>query len=339
MEISIERKKHFKKILLLAAKIGIGSSAAIWIAQLLNLQHATSAGTITLLTLMTTKWDTVKLSGFRLITFAVTALTAWAAFAHIDSKIISYGVFIFIVVFLAEVSGLKATISVNSVIGAHLLISMDFSLHSLENELMLILIGIAIALVLNLFHDNHHRRQDLVTDMRYTERQLQVILTELAAYLSGDALQRDVWQDLRQLEKEIQGFQKEAYEYQENTFHSHPGYYIDYFEMRQNQCQMLHNLHGEMRKIRTLPKQSQMVAEYLRYLTAYVIERNEPALQIQKLEEIFDCMRKEELPLSMEEFENRALLYHILMDIEEFLLFKKRFIKGLNERQRKEYWN
>ena len=132
MEISIERKKHFKKILLLAAKIGIGSSAAIWIAQLLNLQHATSAGTITLLTLMTTKWDTVKLSGFRLITFAVTALTAWAAFAHIDSKIISYGVFIFIVVFLAEVSGLKATISVNSVIGAHLLISMDFSLHSLE---------------------------------------------------------------------------------------------------------------------------------------------------------------------------------------------------------------
>ena len=178
-----------------------------------------------------------------------------------------------------------------------------------------------------------------MTDMRYTERQLQVILTELAAYLSGDALQRDVWQDLRQLEKEIQGFQKEAYEYQENTFHSHPGYYIDYFEMRQNQCQMLHNLHGEMRKIRTLPKQSQMVAEYLRYLTAYVIERNEPALQIQKLEEIFDCMRKEELPLSMEEFENRALLYHILMDIEEFLLFKKRFVKGLNERQRKEYWN
>ena len=82
-----------------------------------------------------------------------------------------------------------------------------------------------------------------------------------------------------------------------------------------------------------------MVAEYLRYLTAYVIERNEPALQIQKLEEIFDCMRKEELPLSMEEFENRALLYHILMDIEEFLLFKKRFVKGLNERQRKEYWN
>lgn len=37
-------------------------------------------------------------------------------------------------------------------------------------------------------------------------------------------------------------------------------------------------------------------------------------------------MKKEPLPVTREEFESRALLYHILMDLEEFLIEKKRFV-------------
>ena len=55
-------KYKFKKMMLLSAKIAIGSSCAIYLAQLLELQYATSAGIITLLTLITTKWETFKLS-------------------------------------------------------------------------------------------------------------------------------------------------------------------------------------------------------------------------------------------------------------------------------------
>ena len=50
-------------------------------------------------------------------------------------------------------------------------------------------------------------------------------------------------------------------------------------------------------------------------------------------------MKKEGLPVNREEFESRAVLYHILMDLEEFLVFKQRFVKGLNERQKREYWD
>ncbi len=49
-------------------------------------------------------------------------------------------------------------------------------------------------------------------------------------------------------------------------------------------------------------------------------------------------MKKEELPKSREEFENRAILYHILMDMEEFLVYKQRFVRSLDERQKKLYW-
>lgn len=62
----------------------------------------------------------------------------------------------------------------------------------------------------------------------------------------------------------------------------------------------------------------------------YVIEINQPEKQLARLQEIFAEMKAEPLPESREEFENRAVLYHILMDLEEFLIFKKRFVSGLN---------
>ena len=49
-------------------------------------------------------------------------------------------------------------------------------------------------------------------------------------------------------------------------------------------------------------------------------------------------MKKEELPQTMEALESRAMLYHILMDLEEFLVYKARFIRGLDEQQKRKYW-
>ena len=389
-----------RKTLLLAVKIAVGSSAAIYIAQMLGLEYAISAGTITLLTLLTTKWETVRLSAFRLVTFAVTILLAWASFAHIKSMWIGYGVFIFCVVLFAEVMGWRATISVNSVIGAHLLTSRDFGMAFVENEFLLVLIGVVIAFLLNLFQNNDRNEKDIIANMRYTEERLQQILRRFAQYLSqeevlgapdrkagiqaagpgaqaehgqdvpgfktmknlidkeaqaehgqdtaGDSRRKirqdspaptgNLWDDIILLEKELQGFVLEAYEYQENTFHSHPVYYIDYFEMRSDQCHVLHNLHYEVKKIRYIPKQARVVAEYMLYLADYVVERNVPSTQMEKLEGIFRDMKKEELPKSREEFENRAILYHILMDMEEFLVYKQRFVRSLDERQKKLYW-
>lgn len=375
-----------RKMLLLAAKIAVGSSAAIYIAQLLGLEYAISAGTITLLTLMTTKWETVKLSVFRLVTFVVTILLAWAAFSHIKSTWIGYGVFIFCVVLFAELMGWRATISVNSVVGAHLLTRQDWGMPFVENELLLVLIGVVIAFLLNLFQNNDRNEKDIIANMRYTEKQLQEILCRFGDYLSQEEVQKtaeagtgqtakaaeagtgqtaragtaqeqagqgssknstqprsgsssgNLWDDIIRLEKELQDFILEAYEYQENTFHSHPAYYIDYFEMRLDQCHVLHNLHYEVKKIRYIPKQAKVVAGYMLYLADYVVERNVPSAQIEKLEGIFQDMKKEELPRSREEFENRAILYHILMDMEEFLIYKQRFVKSLDERQKKLYW-
>lgn len=274
MKIEVKTKNEWRKVLLLAVKIAVGSSAAIYIAQILGLEYEASAGTIALLTLVTTKWETVRLSVYRLVTFVFSVVLAGITFECLDSEWIAYGVYIFFLFGISSALGWKATISVNAVIGTHFLTSRDFGYEFVRNEFLLVLIGITIAVILNLFHDYRSQREYLIHNMRVTEERLST----------------------------------------------------------------LHNLHYEAKRIRMIPAQAQIIADYIRYLSDYVVEHNSPEEQIGKLEQIFIDMKDEPLPESREEFENRAVLYHILMDLEEFLIMKRRFINGLNEKQRELYW-
>lgn len=331
-----KQRKRIQKVLLLSVKIAFGSSIAIYIAEMLNLEFANSAGTIALLTLMTTKWETVKLSLWRLVTFVLSTLLAGFLILHFKSEWIAFGIFILIVTAVSDYLGWRATISVNAVIGSHFLVLRDFSFAMIWNEFQIVLIGIIMAILLNLFHGNQGRLREIAKGMRYAEVRLQRMLKELSGYLKNEP-DIHVWGNILKLKQEIQEFIQEAYEYQDNTFQD-MGYYYDYLEMRLEQCNVLHNLHHEMQKIRTLPVQAAVVAEYIDYMAEYVVEINHPRRQLERLDELFELMKLEPLPASREEFENRAILYHVLMDLEEFLWCKERFVKKLTPEKLEKYW-
>lgn len=307
----------------------VGSSCAMFLAQYLELEYATSAGIIALLTLVTTKLETLRLSVYRLITFAITVILTCVIFQYIDSMWVAYGVFIFIVVFLSELVGWKATISVNAVIGTHYISTLDFSWGFMLNELQLVLIGIGVAIVLNFFTRNSGTEKRLIHNMEYSELHLRGILEELVRYLNCEQTGAHVWRDMEELEQNIEHFIEQACEYNNNTFHRNGDYYERYFEMRLMQVGILHNLHYELRKMRSMPKEAKIIAEFMQDLTEHVVARNNPRRQILDLELAFEDLIRNDLPNDVEELEGRAKLYHILMDLEEFLMHKMRFVEAV----------
>jgi uncharacterized membrane protein YgaE (UPF0421/DUF939 family) len=336
---SVQSEHLVKKAMWLSVKIAIGSSAAIYIAQLLRLQNAAAAGGIALLTIMGTKWETVRLSITRIVTFYVSICLMCLSLSVFQNQVVSYGVFVFFLVLLCELLGWQSAISVNAVIATHFMMDLEFTAEMIWNEFLLVVIGITIAMVVNLFNDNYNCQKEQVQNMRRTEQELQLLLAGMADYLSGKQLEINVWERFSALEKDIGEYILFATEYKDNTFQSHPGYYIDYFEMRLKQCVVLHNLHDEMRKIRQLPAQAEIVADYILYMADYVVEINVPVNQTARLNELFGDMKKQPLPASRDEFENRAILYHILMGLEDFLNHKKKFVEHMNDTQKKLYWN
>ena len=134
-----------------ALKIAIGSSLAIYIANLFGLKYSLAAGSVALLTMVTTKWKTVKLSVARVVTFIISALMALIIFSAVESEWMAYGIYVFFVVIVSEMIGWGATISVNALIGMHFLEVRDFEVDFIANEFMLVLIGIISGLLCGLY--------------------------------------------------------------------------------------------------------------------------------------------------------------------------------------------
>ncbi len=202
--MSAEMKRKLKKTVLLAVKIAVGCGIAIYIAEALELEYAVSAGTVTLLSLLGTKWETVKFSLVRLGTFFLTVMLIFLIMPRMHSEWIAYGVIVFLLVFLTNLMGWRATLSVNAIITAHYMTRQDFAPAFLFNEFMLVFIGVVIAIVLNLFHLNKSQKKDLMEGIRYVETAMQADLREVAGYLMGEQMKeqrsRSVWVDITLLE-------------------------------------------------------------------------------------------------------------------------------------------
>ena len=108
--------------------------------------------------------------------------------------------------------------------------------------------------------------------------------------------------------------------------------------MRLEQCMEFYSLHTEMKRMRQMPVQAELVADYMLYLKDFVVENNCPGEQMKKLQEIMEEMKKQLLPTTYEEFENRAILYHVLSQLEAFLEHKASFVENLDEQQKRLYW-
>ena len=221
----LNKDHRLRKILLLSLKIGVGSSLAIYQARRMAPDYAVSAGPIMLLTVMTSMWDSLRLAWLRLSTFLLTVVLAWACFTWIENPWIAYGVLLAAIVCITECSGWRSTISVNAVIAAHLFSSKNLD-HAVWNEFWLVLIGTAIAILINLYHANSSSKKHLIANMRFVEQRLQEILLVLADYLESTPQEGSVWDEICTLEQQIQGVIQEAYEYQNNTFPLHPLYYV-----------------------------------------------------------------------------------------------------------------
>jgi uncharacterized membrane protein YgaE (UPF0421/DUF939 family) len=74
-----------------------------------------------------------------------------------------------------------------------------------------------------------------------------------------------------------------------------------------------------------------MIANFTLRLSNSIHEYNTAEGLLKRLQDLKDNFKVMELPKTREEFENRAMLYQFLNDLEQFLMIKNDFKKNLNE--------
>ena len=324
-------KLKFSKVL----RIAIGSSIAIFVAETIGLEYSTSAGIITFLTVQDTKKEPLKLAVKRLLSYFVTILLAMV-FLHGSYDYIKFGMFMLCLVGISYVAGWEGAISVNAVIGTHFLMKSSFEFSFALNELVLVLIGSFFGVIVNLYMPKKDKR--ILKDITRLEGQMSQILFQMSEDIETLSQRGKGDRQLEDLEKALDKTISKAYHNFNNTLRQHSAYFISYLEMRKQQCIILQGIRSSVYAMTHVPEQAELIAAFTSHIAETIHQEDNVKELRELLQMIFEHMERNPLPTSRKEFENRALLFHVLKDFEEFILVKEEFIENLTPEQIEIYW-
>jgi uncharacterized membrane protein YgaE (UPF0421/DUF939 family) len=310
-------------------KTGIGAAAAIFIAKQLGIEYPISAGIIAILSIQNTKKQSINVALQRLGACFLALALATVIFRLTGFNEITYGIFLLTFIPLSLKLRVGEGIIVNAVAVTHLLVEQSTSLFWWKNEVMLMFVGSGIALLLNLFMPSleGHIERDLV----YIEKKISEILLLMAKSLRGNSseIEGKIFSDL---EERLGKAKKRAHINFNNYFFYDASYYLEYMEMRQRQFQILSRMRNHLERLSFIYDQMSMIADFTEKMAHFINEENTGETSLYKLEQLRDNIRKMPLPNSREEFENRAVLFQFLNELEEFNKIKKEFkIKYIEE--------
>lgn len=318
-------------------KIAVGSAAAIFLADLLGLGYSTAAGIITLLTIQDTSRETIVISAKRICAFLVATVLSYAVFHLFGYHVFSYGIFLFLFVAVCGPLRLANAVSTNAVLATHYLLEQKMTFSQIGNEALLLLIGAGIGTLLNLFMPGKGKE---IRVMQYQlEEDLRAVLLRMSEYIGREDKSDYTGGCFDKLQTDIEAGKKQAFAYMNNTFFQESKYFIDYMNMREQQTVVLRDIYKKIVSMQTVLPQTVQVAELLRETAVTFGESNNAKDLLAKREEALLQMKDSELPRTRQEFEDRAVLYGIMTDLEYFLQLKEEFADSLTQEQIERYWD
>ena len=322
----------------------MGAGLAIVLAERMGLRYSASAGVITLLSIQDTKKETIRVVARRLLSFVMALAISAAGFSVFGYGPLAVCVFLLFFSAACMAFGMQEGISVNTVLMTHFLAERSMTGANIANELGLLAVGAGIGVILNLYIPG--KVHLIRTSQRRIESHMKEILRKMAGQLTtgkgGDAGLADGEPPLRslleELDAELKQGEKSAYEDMENKLLTETRYYLRYMNMRRTQAFVLGRIEGELKHLGELPSQAQPIAELMERISGGFHEYNNAVGLLEVLDAVKEAMREQPLPELREEFENRAVLFQILLELEQFLEIKKKFVEELSAEEIGKFW-
>ena len=309
-----ERKILQRLQLIKSLKIAAAAAIAIGLAGELGLKYSATAGIITVLSIQNTKRETLKSAGNRWLAFLCALALSKLSFA-----------------LLCICAGWTEAIAMDSVLVTHFLAEQEMGLSLVANEVLLLLIGTGMGILVNL----HLRRRqgEFERLAEAADGQMKEILHRMSLWLpeeDKDAYRPDCFPELK---KALHAAKACAVSDYGNTLLAKSVYELDYIAMREQQSMVLREIYDNIRRIRYLPVQAEQVARLLGEIGEDFRRDNTVEGLLEKLEALLTGMKSQPLPDSREEFEARAILFYILMQVRQFLEIKREFVLGHGQGQ------
>lgn len=294
-------------------KTAIGGMIALSIAQLLGLENASTAAVITLLSVQSTQRKSILIAWKRLLACLIGMGIAILIFEGCAYTPVAVGLLLFIYVPLMAKLGLQDGIVPGFVIVMQLYMSYAITEALLINQLCIVLIGILVALLFNLYMPSVEG--DIKKIMQELDGNFEIIFLQFSRFIRK---KERVWNDeyIIRTKRLLEMGMDLARRSEENSFFKRESFYLPYFGKRFQQFQIIERMVPLIIHLPTTFEQNEMIADLVEEFGAKLKETEMMLEKLQSLRQKFEGM---DLPKTREEFETRAALLILLNKIEQFI--------------------
>src|SRR5690625_4440434 len=307
-------------------RITLSAVLSIIIAQLIGLENSMAAGIIAILSILDTRLETLKTALARFLSTLLAFAVATVVFLIFGFSVYSFGVYLAIYVPLAYLGKVDAGIAPCSVLVTHFVIAESVSWQWQMNGLLIMVIGLIMALLFNLWIPSYNQKLD--TRVKEIEKQMSLVLFLLDRYLAdGSSSYERIKEELDDLCDVVLELDDLALiEYENTTFSkSVQDYYVKYAQMRKQQYEILERIVERLPSIVPDTEENRILASIFGETAETLDEKNPGVELLAAIDNLYAIFRESDLPKTREEFESRAILYYILTDFEKFLVLKRDF--------------
>ena len=297
-------------------KIVLSATISIIIATKLGLEFSVTAGIISILSIQSTRVESILVAIKRFIAVSIAILLSYFLYLLLGTNPIVFGLFLLIFVPITKRFSLQEGMVVGSVLSTHLLVSNPIDIYWIINEFGLTLIGIGVALIFNLFTESLEHKLNI-------EEGYRKILYSMGETLITHAVPIDEQRVLEEIEENIAATKALALEINNNYLFKEKTQFIKYIDMRIMQMDTMKRMKKHFQRFYMKYEQTKMLSDLTKEVANNLSEENDCLELINKVNFLRDVYKQMDLPKSRDEFENRALLFQFLNDLEEFLQIKR----------------
>lgn len=302
-------------------KTAVGMTLGVIICKLLGLDNYASSAILVVLCIKHTKMHSVQAILSRLVSCLLILFLGSAIFSLLGQHAFVLGLIVLWFIPLTVVLNVQEGVITSCVILLHVFNAKAINGHLILNEIMLLIVGLGIAFLMNLMMPSLDKK------LNHFKQDIENQITEIFNIFSQACSMHNDHLNIKfdSLLLNIKKAKSLAFRDVKNHFVRNENSFYHYFDMREEQVELLKRMTSLLEKINTDDPILEKISQLMYEIGSNVNSNDYTALRLHSLYEIRLSLDDLPLPTTHKILNSRAHIIQILNELEEYLNIKSQF--------------
>jgi uncharacterized membrane protein YgaE (UPF0421/DUF939 family) len=294
------------------------------ISKWIGLEYWLTGGILALLSIQLTKKDSIIIAIKRIIDVFYAMFLSVFLFWLFGYEFWTFIVVVFMLTLSSFYLKIQEGIVPALVVVTHFLVKGEFSVAFFVDESLLVIVSIGIAMIFNTFYPTAGEKA-LLKHIETIDGYMKDHLMMLSFLVKDPEYHETYFMYYNQLDQKLKSVIQKVEITDKNILFQNDQSYLAYVYMRSTQATYLNHMFEQAVKVKCIHPYAEEIANYIKTLCFAIGHFDEGEKHLKTIDDMLSKYRLSDLPKTRDEFETRAILYQILLELESFIKVKIEF--------------